>query len=164
MSKFDPEINIAGTNMFLGEFTAVTVSQAPAVPGYVGSGNRVIDPTKPFTIDLAWQVTGIDVPLRMNAVGDWNVYAYAESIGPGPEAALTLTPQVVPKGVLKPGAMSWTHTVTVNPGILTENTGSGSSGLYKIGLVVFANSNLPTPGNDVIGFTDARTILVENPI
>jgi hypothetical protein len=159
-TSFDPRVEIAGTNLFMGEFTQLVLRQDPDLPHHVS--NRAIDPGRPFHIDLAWRVTGVEVPLRMNAVGDWSIYAYAESVGPGPEIPLGPAGSK-PKGPVAANVMTWTHTHMVPANTLTEHLEAGSSGVFMICVVVFANSNLPGPGNDVIGFGEIPVILSERP-
>jgi hypothetical protein len=159
-TSFDPRVEVAGTNLFMGEFTKLVLRQDPDLPHHVS--NRAIDPSRPFHIDLAWKVTGAEVPLRMNAVGDWSIYSYAESVGPGPE--LLLRPPVTePKGPVAANMMTWAHTITIPANTLPEHLQAGSSGVFMICVVVFANSNLPGPGNDVIGFGEIPVILAERP-
>jgi hypothetical protein len=158
-TTFDPRVEVGGTNLFKGEFTKLTVRQDPTLPHHVS--NRAIDPSQPFCLDLGWEVTGAEVPLRMNAVGDWRIYAYAESVGPGPEIQINAN-DTKPKGPIAP-SMSWTHTVTIPANVLPEHLEAGASGVYKLCVVVFANSNLPGPGNDIIGFGELPVILSERP-
>lgn len=159
-STFDPRVEVGGVNLFKGEFTSLIVRQDPPLPHHIS--NRAIDPARPFYLDMKWEVTGAEVPLRMNAVGDWRIYFYAESLGPGNDITLSAT-DVEPKGPIGAALMSWSHTVTVPPGTLPEHSPGGSSGVYNLCVVVFANSNLPGPGNDVIGFGEMPVIMSERP-
>lgn len=159
-TTFDPRVEIGGTNLFMGEFIRLVLRQDPPLPHHLS--NRAIDPGRPFFIDMEWKVTGAEVPLRMNAVGDWRVYAYAEAVGPGPEIQMG-PPDTVPKGPITAAAMTWAHTVTVAANTLTEHLEGGASGVFMVCVVVFANSNLPGPGNDVIGFGEIPVILSERP-
>lgn len=162
-TQFDPRVEVGGVNLFKGEFISMGIRQPPALPHHVS--NRVIDPSKPFFIDLKWRVTGAEVPLRMNAVSDWKVYAYVESMGPGDEKALTLTPNTVPRGPISANEMNWSHSIEVAAGALPQHSGGeagdpvSSSGVYKLVVVVFANSNLPGPGDDVIGYSELAFLL-----
>jgi hypothetical protein len=160
-TTFDPRVEVGGVNLFLGEFTKLALRQNPSPPHHVS--NRAIDPTREFYIDMEWRVTGAEVPMRMHAVGDWQIYAYAESVGPGPELHLKDSNEVEPKGPILPGTMTWNHTFTVPANRLPEHTGTTTSGVYMICVVVFANSNLPGPGNDVVGFGEIPVVLSERP-
>jgi hypothetical protein len=163
-TTFDPRVQVGNTDLFKGAFTNVVVAQSPDVPGDVS--NRVINPSKPFQVRLQWKVDGAQVPLRMNAInGPWSIFVYVESMGPGPEIRLNTTPSTHPVGALAANTMSWDVTVDVNPAGLSENVPGGSSGVYRLIVVVFANSTLPGPGNDVIGYyEEPLLILAENPI
>jgi len=159
-TTFDPRVEVAGINLFKGEFTNITLRQDPPLPHHVS--NRAIDPGREFFIDMNWQVTGSEVPLRMNAVGNWSVYAYAESVGPGPEISLG-SPSTVTRGPVAADIMTWSTSYRIAPGTLPEHIPGGASGVFKICVVVFANSTLPGPGNDVIGFGEVPVILSERP-
>ncbi|OQX15029.1 MAG: hypothetical protein BWK73_08055 [Thiothrix lacustris] len=154
-TQFDPRVEVGNVNLFKGEFLSMGIRQEPALPHHVS--NRIIDPTKPFFIDLKWKVTGAEVPLRMNAVSDWRIYAYVESMGPGPEVSLTAAPAVVPRGAINANEMSWSHSIQVAANQLAEHL--PNSGVYKLVVVVFANSTLPGPGDDVIGYTELAFLL-----
>ena len=157
-TTFDPRVEVNGVNLFKGEFTKIALRQEPGLPHHMS--NRVIDPDEELLIDLEWRVSGPEVPLRMNAVGDWRIYAYAESVGPGPE--IELGPQGhVSKGAVSADLMSWSTTLKVDAKKLSEHL--PASGVYKICVVAFANSNLPGPGDDVIGFGTVPVILSERP-
>lgn len=160
-TTFDPRIEVGGVNLFKGEMTKLELSQAPALPHHVS--NRAIDPGQPFDIDIEWQCSGAEVPIRMNAVGDWSVFAYAESMGPGPEIDLGGAPATVAKGPILPDLMTYSHTITIPANTLPEHLQAGASGVYKICVVVFANSTLPGPGSDIVGFGELLTVLAERP-
>lgn len=161
-SQFDPDLGV----LLNGEFTGVTVLD-PALPGHVP--NLVLDPAKPFGIEVKWQLKGTEVPPRLNACGDdWVVTAYAESMGPGPE--LILKEEREPKSNFSGGpganyAFDWSHTLDVPANLLEEeNPGPGGpSGTYKIVVTVFLNSNLAGAGYDIVGFNDGPLIKVEGP-
>jgi hypothetical protein len=161
-TQFDPDLGV----LLNGEFTAVTVLD-PAIPGHVP--NLVLDPTKPFQIDVRWRLNGTEVPPRLAACDDeWVVTAYAESIGPGPEVILReeMEPKVNFSGGQAAGfAFDWSHTLNVPAGLLQEeNPGPGGpSGTYRIIVTVFLNSNLPGAGYDIAGFNDGPMVKVENP-
>lgn len=166
-TTFDPRIEIGTTNVFKGEFTNLKLRQDPPDPGHVT--NKVIDPGRDFYIDMAWKVTGSEVPLRMNAVAEdpdhikrWQIYAYAESVGPGPEKQLGSI-EKLPIGTIAADEMTWTHAFKVPANSLPEHAGATASGVYLICVVVFANSNLPGRGSDVIGFGEIPLILTERP-
>lgn len=83
MDQFDPQI----TGLMEGEVTGVTVTDPQPFVG--GVGNRVVDPTKPFTLTIEWELFGQLVPLWLAALsGNWDVSVYAESLGGGNEVRL----------------------------------------------------------------------------
>jgi hypothetical protein len=81
--RFDPNI----PKYMEGEVGDVVITSPagfppPALP------NRVVDPTKPFTLDVTWNMFGALVPLWMAALGgSWQVTVYAESLGPVPRSS-----------------------------------------------------------------------------
>lgn len=160
MSDFDPEMD---PSLFYGGFTSIKVID-PAVPSPPMLGNRVIDPSKPFTIEVKWELKGFFVPLWLAALGgNWAVEAYAESIGPGPEKRIAnlsvpVGPTVQPK--------TYSVTLTVPPNTLQEHTPgpAGPSGVYKLTVSAFLNSTLGGPGYDIAGFTEGPTIKAEIPV
>lgn len=164
-TQFDPRVETGGVNLFKGEITSIGMRQDPALPHHVS--NRLINPDEPFYIEIEWEVSGAEVPLRMNAVGDWTVFAYAESMGPGPEIPLK-SYDTVPKGSVGADGASWSHTIEIPAGVLKEHyekDGSErASGVYKLVVVLTANSTLPGPGDDVIGYAELPFLIgAENP-
>jgi hypothetical protein len=166
MAMFEPKIVIGTTTVVEGMFTSVSVSQPPDPnrPGHVG--NMVVDPTRPFTIDLAWQLSGVlgNVNVLINSVANqWNVQVYAERMGPGSDS--TIFNGFTPAGSLVPVLnlpASWNYTCNIPVGVLTENIPAGSSGMYRLFIVVFANTNI-AGADDIIGCYEGPIILVENP-
>ncbi len=158
LTTFDPD---KGPN-FKGEFTKVKIID-PAFPGQVP--NLVIDPTRNFDIELEWKIEGFDVPLYLAALGgNWDVEVFAESLGPGPELRIAQTTVAAgpPGGTLHTYAT--TVTVVAPSGLLEGNPGPGPSGVYKLVVTVFLNSNLGAPGFDICGFAEGPVFKVENPI
>ncbi len=164
LSTFDPRRQVGNTNLFTGEFTKVEVRD-PAGPPNVA--NLVVDPSKPFTINVEWQLTGDDVPLYLAALGNgsnrWSVEAYAESMGPGPEIQIASTTVAVGPAA---SPRSYQATLTVPANTLPEgNPGNGGpSGVYKLVTTCFLDANLQHPGFDIAGFAEGPIIRVENPI
>ena len=163
-SQFQPDIPA----FLQGEVQSVKVIAPvnfppPALP------NLVVDPTKPFTLEVTWEVFGALTPLWIGALSNqWSVDVYAESIAGGPEARLGGT--TVATGTFTPDAAKvngriYTANIVVPAGTLQEgNPGSPISGLYKLGVVVFLDSNLGAPGFDLVGYSDGPLIQAENPI
>ena len=156
LTTFDPQ----RTN-FHGEFTRVECLD-PTTPDHVP--NLVLDPSKPFTIECEWRLTGADVPLYMAALDDnWIVECFAESLGPGPE--LRIGTATVPKGSVSGTTRTFSATVNVPAGTLPEGAPSSTvSGIYKLVTAVFLNSSIGAVGYDITGFAEGPVIKVENPI
>jgi hypothetical protein len=158
LSTFDPHQEVAGTVLMKGEFTSVKVRD-PAGPPNVQ--NLVIDPSRPFAIDVEWKLSGSNAPLYLAALdANWSVEAYAESMGPGPELQIAST--TVPKN-----GLMYSTTLNVPARTLPEgNPGNGGpSGVYKLVVTAFLNSSIRGgPGFDISGFAEGPMIRVENPI
>lgn len=154
---FAPRIVIGGEVTFEGEVTRAQITQAGAAAGHTDT--LIIDPQKDFQVELAWELRGQDVPMRLNAVGDWTINMHFESIGPGPEG--TLFAGTVERGAVGAPPAQYAHTITVPATTLPEDN-INISGVYKIVITLFANSNLPAPGNDMIGYVELPLVLSEN--
>lgn len=156
MKQFDP--NIPG--LIEGDVaTFVVIDPAAEFPPF-SVGNHVINPDEAFKVKVEWKITGLLRPLWLSALGGrWNVQVYAESIGGGPEVLLASDNSVA----ADPNVSDYAVEFTVPPSVLTEgNPGSNVSGLYKLVVSVFLNSNLGRPGFDMTGFMEGPIIQVEN--
>jgi hypothetical protein len=158
MQQFDPNI----PNLIEGNITTVTVLD-PASEFPFEVGNRVLDPSKPFQVKVAWKITGPLRSLWLSALGgNWNVQVFAESFGGGPEILLASDNSVA---ALAPPVGDYSVTVNVPPNKLDEgNPGSNVSGIYKLVVSVFLDSKLGPPGFDMTGFNEGPIIQVENPL
>jgi hypothetical protein len=159
LTEFDPDKG----PLFTGAFTKLDVID-PAIPGHVR--NLVIDPRKPFNIEITWKIEGSDVPLYLTALdANWSVEAFAESVGPGPD--LRIATGSVSKGTA-PFSTTETYsvTLTVPANTLPEHDpGQNSpSGVYMLVVTVFLNSSIGAPGFDIAGFHEGPMIRVESPI
>jgi hypothetical protein len=92
----------------------------------------VLEAASPFTIDATWS---IDPVAALLLGGQWEVAAYVESVGQGPEQQVGTT-QVVPFN----GAASYSATVTVPANELPNNPAPPQSGVYKL-IVVLTHRN-----------------------
>jgi hypothetical protein len=158
MQQFDP--NIPG--LIEGEVkTFIVTDPAGTFPPFE-VGNHVLDPTEPFDVSVSWSITGLLRPLWLAALGGrWNVQVYAESVGGGPEILLARDDSVA----ADPTVFDYSLKFTVPGGKLAEgNPGSNVSGIYKLVVAVFLNSNLGAPGFDMTGFQEGPIIQVEEPI
>src|SRR5262245_66697251 len=161
-TQFDPDLGV----LFSGEVRAVNVLD-PALPGHVP--NLVLDPTKPFQIEVKWRLKGSEVQPRLCITDDdWIITAYAESMGPGPE--VILTEEREPKSNYTGGTgpnfeFDWSHTLTVPADLLEEEDPGpdGPSGTYRIVVTIFLNAQPKGSGYDIVGFSDGPLIKVENP-
>lgn len=162
LTTFDPDKG----PLFKGEFESMDVID-PALPGHVR--NLVLDPRRPYRIRLSWKIFGTDVPLYLAALSDrWQVAAYAESMGPGPERRIAVETVPVASGVdstdpSEPFGKIWTHALTVPAGALPEDNGA-ATGVYKIVATVFLDSTIGEPGFDIAGFAEGPLVRVENPV
>ncbi|MEV5963649.1 hypothetical protein AB0L70_17915 [Kribbella sp. NPDC051952] len=157
MQQFDP--NIPG--LIEGNVTTVVVlDPANTFPPFE-VGNHVLNRDDAFQIKVEWKITGLLRPLWLSALGgNWNVQVFAESIGGGPEILLAADNSVA----ADPATSDYAVTLNVPPSTLDEgDPGSQTSGIYKLVVSVFLNSNLGQPGFDMTGFNEGPIIQVENP-
>jgi hypothetical protein len=164
--RFDPNIPPAGPTdpAIQGEFTGITITEQPTL----GKSNLVINRARPFDIEVSWHVFGNLVPLWLTALSvdtrDWVVTAYAESQGPGDE--VTLGRVRVPVG--GPG---FSQDVAYNAKLVVPATqlqeenpdDDTQSGVYKIIVTAFLDSNLGPVGYDMMGYTEGPIVKVEDP-
>jgi hypothetical protein len=104
-----------------GTFTAV-------VKDNNGSSSTVLEASKPIRIETKWN---IDPESARVLGGRWEVAAYAESIGPGPEQQIGRTEEVP-----LDGRTDYETIVLVPGGTLPDNPGPPNSGVYKIVVVL----------------------------
>jgi hypothetical protein len=88
-----------------------------------GNPSTVLDAGTDITIDANWEISQLAALLLG---GEWEVAAYAESIGPGPEAKLGAV--TVPLN----GGTTYSATVTVPATTLPNPPAAGQSGAYKV--------------------------------
>ncbi len=163
LTTFDPRINIGGTDVFKGEFNNVRIVQG-GLPGHVS--NLVIDPTADFEIELEWQIDGVlfnvnGVLGNIAAPNNWHIDVYAERMGPGADLSIYHGHQPGAAPVANLPAR-WSHTCNIPASTLPEHAGPGQSGVYKLVIVVFANTSI-AGAHDIIGFYEGPVIMSENP-
>ena len=158
MQQFDP--NIPG--LIEGDITTVIVIDPAGTFPPFEVGNHVLNRNDSFKIKVAWKITGLLRPLWLSALGGrWNVQVFAESLGGGPEILLANDNSVA----ADPQVSDYAVELTIPPNTLDEgNPGSQTSGIYKLVVAVFLNSNLGSPGFDMTGFNEGPIIQVENPV
>jgi hypothetical protein len=166
MNQFDPQL----PGLMEGEVTNVAVIDPQPFVG--GAGNHVVDPTKPFTLTVEWEVFGQLVPLWLQALGgQWDVSVYAESLGGGNEVRLgtenvpVTTTLACTVNQAKANCTKYSASITVPANTLQEHVpGTDRGGIYKLAAAVFLNSNLiGAPGFDLVGFQEGPIIQAENP-
>lgn len=163
MNQFDPLL----PGLIEGDVTSVLVTDPQPFVG--GLGNHVIDPTKAFTLTIEWRLDGQIVPVWLNALrGNWDVSAYAESLGGGTEARLGTASVAFDAFVQDPDAnhVKYTASIVVPANTLDEHApGTDRGGIYKLAVAVFLNSTLlGIPGYDLIGYREGPIIQAENPV
>ena len=158
MQQFDP--NIPG--LIEGNVTTVVVIDPAGTFLPFEVGNHVLNRNDSFQVNVEWKITGLLRPLWLAALGgNWNVQVFAESIGGGPEILLARDDSVA----ADPNRSDYAVQLTVPPNALDEgDPGSNTSGIYKLVVSVFLNSDLGSPGFDMTGFNEGPIIQVENPV
>ncbi|WP_328997732.1 hypothetical protein OHA18_25095 [Kribbella sp. NBC_00709] len=158
MQQFDPNV----PPYIEGEITTLQVIDPALNFPPLDRGNHVLDPLQAFTVKVEWTIKGAFAPIWLAALGgNWNVQLHAESLGAGPELLLVEDNTVVASG----GVLNYAVDLTVPPGTLPEgNPGGPDSGIYKLVVSVFLNSNLVfgSHGYDMIGFYEGPIIQVED--
>ena len=101
-----------------GTFTATVIDNN-------GNPSTVLDAGTQFEIQCSWQVSPLAALLLG---GQWEVAAYVESVGAGPEQQIGPT-SVVP---LNGSAGPYTTTIIVPAGTLPNNPAPPESGVYKL--------------------------------
>lgn len=89
-----------------------------------GAPSSVLEANQPFTVHAQWTISPLAALLLG---GDWDVAAYVESIGPGPEQQVGPT---VP--VPLTGTTTYTADIVVPAGTLPDNPVPPISGAYKL--------------------------------
>lgn len=162
MNQFDPKL----PGLIEGDVTSVLVTDPQPFVG--GMGNHVVDPSKAFTLTVEWRLTGQLVPVWLAALGgNWDVSAYAESLGGGTEARLGTATVAANAFTPDPDVnnVRYTATIIVPANTLDEHTpGTDRGGIYKLAVAVFLNSALlGVPGYDLIGYREGPIIQAEIP-
>jgi hypothetical protein len=158
MQQFDP--NIPG--LIGGDVTTVLVVDPAGTFPPFEVGNHVLNRNEAFQVNVAWEINGLLRPLWLAALGgNWNVQLFAESLGGGPEILLARNDTVA----ADPNVANYAVTLDIPANALEEgNPGSNVSGIYKLVVSVFLNSNLGRPGFDMTGFNEGPIIQVEDPV
>ncbi len=162
-NRFDPYIPPVGNNLAIqGKFTGpVVITDQPLI----GDSNLVVSANAPFDITVSWHVFGNAVPLflgNLSAVTqDWDVTAYAESEGPGPETMLGKVKVPIDGPPPFPADKTYTATVKVPAGTLPPEAPDGSqSGTYKIIVTAFLGHAATPTGYEIMGYAEGPIIKV----
>ncbi len=158
MQQFDP--NIPG--LIEGDVTTfVVIDPAGDVPAFRGGQPRPRTATTRSRSTWSGRSPACSGRSGLSALGgNWNVQVFAESLGGGPEILLARDDSVA----ADPNMSDYAVQLTVPPTALAEgDPGSNVSGIYKLVVSVFLNSNLGNPGFDMTGFNEGPIIQVEDP-
>jgi hypothetical protein len=112
-----------------------------------GAPATVLEASQPFTVHAEWDISPLAALLLG---GEWQLAAYVESIGAGPEQQIGPTVTVP-----LTGATSYSANITVPAGTLPDNPAPPASGVYKT-ITVLTHRNFGAT-TDVVG-------LVEGPV
>jgi hypothetical protein len=115
-----------------------------------GAPSSVLEASAPFTIQCTWSISALAALLLG---GQWQLAAYVESIGPGPE-------QEVGAAVTVPltGVTNYNADIVVPANTLPDNPGPGQSGSYKVVmLLTHRNFGLVT---DVAGVVEGPVVRI----
>ena len=158
MQQFDP--NIPG--LIGGDVTTVVVIDPAGTFPPFEVGNHVLNRNDSFQVNVAWD---IDPPAQ-------------EDLAAGPRRQLERPdvrrvhrrrsgdpPRQRQQRAGDPQVANYSVTLNVQPDALDEgDPGSNVSGIYKLVVSVFLDSNLGSPGFDMTGFNEGPIIQVENPV
>lgn len=113
--------NIQFPALGAGTFTATVLDNN-------ASASTVLEASKAIRIEVVWTID--DESARVLG-GQWEVAAYVESIGPGPERQIGPT-----RVVTLDGRKNYGTTIVVPPNTLPDNPAPPNSGLYKVATVL----------------------------
>ena len=155
MDQFDPQF----PPFIEGEVTNVTVHETGEV-----IPNLVIQPDEQFEVQVDWKVLGIFVPLWLTALDqEFVVSVYAEGMGASPELRIGTATKDKDDFIACAGnnCREYSVRVPVGPFTLTEDAGN-ESGIYKLVVSVFLNSNIQGGSFDLMGFREGPFIQIED--
>jgi hypothetical protein len=155
MDQFDPQF----PPFIEGDVTNVAVLETGEVVP-----NLVIDPNEPFEVQVDWKVFGILVPLWLTALDqEFVVSVYAEGMGASPEIRIGTATKDKDDFTACAGnnCREYSVRVPVGPSTLTEDAGN-ESGIYKLVVSVFLNSNIQGGKFDLMGFREGPFIQIED--
>ena len=118
-----------------------------------GTPNKVLDVDLAFSVKVNWTVTPPATAQLLD--GTWTIRAYAESMGPGPEAIIgTAT-------VAANGGNAYSASITVPAGTLPADV-APDSGVYKLVVVITyrTQNNVLT---EIAAFSEGTYFLLRKP-
>lgn len=112
-----------------GTFTATVVDNNLAP-------STVLEASEPFTIQCTWNIDALTADVLG---GEWQLAAYVESIGPGPEQQVGDTTSVA----VVPDLLNYAGAIEVDAFELPDNVAPPESGAYKlVTLLTHLNGNI----------------------
>src|SRR4051794_29753117 len=111
------DIQFPNTLLGPGSFSATVVDNN-------GAPSAVLEAGSPFTVQAAWSISALAALLLG---GEWQLAAYVESMGPGPEQQVGATVNIA-----LTGATNYNADITVPANTLPDDVGPGQSGTYKL--------------------------------
>jgi hypothetical protein len=116
-----------------------------------GAPSSVLEADQDFTIDAKWS---IDKYSAAALGGQWELAAYVESIGAGPEKQIGKTAVV-----LLNGGTSYSATIKVPAGTLPDDPAPPTSGVYKLVTVLLLRGPFGKV-SDVAGFVEGPMLRI----
>jgi hypothetical protein len=166
--NFDPNLEFPpNTEWMVGECTSAAVTEPGGnFPPPFARSNLVVDPTKPFTVTVDWEIRGFLSRLWLTALAanspNWRVEMWVESQGPGDE--ILAGSASVPVLPLDAGTtQTYQADIVVPANTLDEHTPGLNSGVYGTTITMFLDSTLGGPGYDITGVHSTQTLLAEDP-
>lgn len=162
MVLFSAAFSPDATGFIEGEMNPATVAVQP--PFSQVQGASIVPQNAPFDLVIDWKIFGSLVPALITTMaGDWDVSAYAESIGLGDEVSLGTVKQPVAAFTADPTTLngrSYKTKLTVPAAKLpARNAGGTQSGIYKLSFTVILPSNIPGQAS-FVGFEEGPFVEV----
>jgi hypothetical protein len=114
-----------------------------------GAPSTVLEASQPFTIHCDWSISALAALLLG---GEWQVAAYVEAIGPGPEQ------EVGEVDLPLTGATNYSADIVVAANTLPDNPAPPFSGAYKV-VVLLTRRNFGRV-SDVAGVVDGPVVRI----
>lgn len=131
-----------------GQLTSVELIDPDSTP------NKVLDSQNPFSVKVKWTINPSNAAILLD--GTWSVRAFAESIGPGPEASLGSV-----NVAAVPNKLAYEGTITVAAGTLKPDV-APDSGVYLLGVVLTYQTDQGAP-TEMAGFSEGPMFMVREP-